>query len=69
MTVPLSNQNICLKALVKKYLQFYAENFCLSKPVVVNGRKSVKTVWLFFCLDSLSPINNLSVIKGQVFLG
>ena len=24
---------------------------------------------LFVCFDSLCPINNLSVIKGQVFLG
>ena len=28
-----STLNICLKLLVKKYLQFYAENFCLSKPM------------------------------------
>ena len=24
---------------------------------------------LFVCFDSLRPINNLSVIKGRVFLG
>ena len=32
-TVLLSTQNICSKLWIKKYLQFYAENFCLSKPV------------------------------------
>ena len=34
-TVLLSTQNICQKLWVRKYLQFYAENFCLStsKPV------------------------------------
>ena len=30
--VLLSTQNICKKLLVRKYLQFYAENFCWSKP-------------------------------------
>ena len=29
-----STQNICLKSWVRKYLQFYAENFCLSKPAI-----------------------------------
>ena len=28
--VLLSTQNICLKLWVRKYLQFYAETFCLS---------------------------------------
>ena len=32
-TVLLSTLNICQKLWVRKYLQFYAENFCLSKPV------------------------------------
>ena len=32
--VLLSTQNICLNVWVRKYLKFYAENFCLSKPVV-----------------------------------
>ena len=31
-TVLLSTQNMCLKLWVRKYLQFYAENICLSKP-------------------------------------
>ena len=30
-TVLFSTQNICLKLWVRKYLQFYDENFCLSK--------------------------------------
>ena len=33
-TVLLSTQNICFKLWVRKYLQFYAEKFCLSKPVL-----------------------------------
>ena len=35
-TVLLSTQNICKKLWVAKYLQFYAENFCLSEPMIVN---------------------------------
>ena len=31
-TVLFSTQNICLKLRVRKYLQFYAEIFCLSRP-------------------------------------
>ena len=30
----LSTQNICLTLWARKYLQFYAENFCLSKSCV-----------------------------------
>ena len=33
-TVLLSIQTICLNWWVRKYLQFYAEYFCLSKPVI-----------------------------------
>ena len=32
-TVLLSTQNICLNWWVRKYLQFYAQKLCLSKPV------------------------------------
>ena len=32
-TVLLRTQNICSKLQVRKYLQLYAENFCLPKPV------------------------------------
>ena len=32
-SVLLSTQNICKKLWVREYLQFYAENFCLSKPM------------------------------------
>ena len=32
--VTLNTQNICKKLWVRKYLQFYIENSCLSKPVV-----------------------------------
>ena len=33
-TVLLSTQNMCLNSWVRKYLQFYAQQFCLSKPMV-----------------------------------
>ena len=36
-TVLLSTQYICSKLWVRKYLQFYAEIFCLSKPVHYNN--------------------------------
>ena len=41
----------------------------------VNGKLSDLTLavsfatLVFVCFDSLRPINNLSVIKGRVFLG
>ena len=35
-TVLLSTQNICLKWSVRQYLQFYAEKFCLSKPLYIH---------------------------------
>ena len=35
-TVLLSTQNICNKIWVRKYLLFYAENFCLSKPMYIE---------------------------------
>ena len=35
-TVLLSTQNICLTLWVRKYLQFYTEMFCLSKPVLTT---------------------------------
>ena len=34
-TVLLSTQNICKKIWVRKYLLFYAENVCLSKPMFI----------------------------------
>ena len=36
-TVLLSTQYICSKLWVRKYLQFYTEIFCLSKPVHYNN--------------------------------
>ena len=40
----LSTQNICLKLKVRKYLQFYAENFCLSEPLNFILHFQVKVV-------------------------
>ena len=36
-TVLLSTENICKKLWVRKYLQSYAENFYLSKPVLCSS--------------------------------
>ena len=37
-TVLLSTQNTCYNRWLRKYLQFYAKKFCLSKPVfTLNG--------------------------------
>ena len=58
-TVSMSTQNICSNSCIRKYLQFFAKNFCLSKPM----KEFVCLIW------SLCPINNLSVVKGRVFLG
>ena len=33
-SVLLSTQNICLNLWLRTFLQFYAENICLSKPVL-----------------------------------
>ena len=38
--VLLSTQNKCLKLGVRKYLQFYAEKFCLSKPMYLQTTHS-----------------------------
>ena len=37
----VNTQNMYLKLRVRKYLQFYAENFCLSKPV--GAQKNVSS--------------------------
>ena len=35
-TVLLGTQNICLDSWVRKYLQFYAQTFCLHVPGPIN---------------------------------
>ena len=65
-TVHLSTQNICLNWWVRKYLHFYAEEFCLSKPVISRQKTSYKEfnvsesgalavtgVWYIFFLQQL----------------
>ena len=50
-TVLLSTKNICWKLWVRKYLQFFAENFCIPKPEVLRN--------CFFFIQSLvQPISN-----------
>ena len=44
-TVLLSTQNICSIRCIRKYLQFYAQKFCLSKPM--DERKQLtKILWI-----------------------
>ena len=67
-----------LKLLVRKYLQFYAENICLSKPVDkiikenaafdLNSNKQC-TYFRLFGLILYIQVNNCSVFAGWVFLG
>ena len=52
-TVILSTQNICFKLRVRKYLQFYTENFCLSKPMFISFKVSS------FCVDGPAPSASL----------
>ena len=35
--VLLSTQNICLNCWIRKYLQFYAQNFSLTGPMICYG--------------------------------
>ena len=55
-TVLLSTQNICLKLWVRKYLQFYAEFFCLSKPMRFSYLEAwvglIRSINSDFCLTS-----------------
>ena len=46
--VLLSTQNICKKIWVRKYLLFYAENFCLSKPMYIEilHPKHLQKIWV-----------------------
>ena len=44
-TILLSTQNKCLNWWVRKYLQFYAENFSSSKPVTWIYRVFLKSPW------------------------
>ena len=45
-TVLLSTQNIVKIDRVRKYLQFYAENFCLSKPVIKAIQMKKSTLYM-----------------------
>ena len=43
--VLLSTKNICYKLYLRKYLQFYAEIFCLPKPMFIVCVVSMR--WFF----------------------
>ena len=48
-TVLLSTKNICSKLQVRKYLQLYAGNFCLSLPVnLYRGPDHFNYIYLIF---------------------
>ena len=60
-TVRLSSQNICLKLWVRKYLQVYAEIFCLFKPM--------GTQWFAYALQAfLSQRETEKVTKTSMVL-
>ena len=48
-TVLLSTQNICQNLWVRKYSQFYAEIFCLSKPVIIEKKADAQYVPVSDC--------------------
>ena len=64
-TVLLSTQNICLKFWVRKYLQFYAKFFCLSKPVLTFLSKTLLNYFNcllhLFCVCHIELYGNESV--------
>ena len=54
-TVLLSTQNICKKLWVRKYLHFYAEKNCLSKPIFMwNIMVHNIFTWLYQCFEKQS---------------
>ena len=54
-TVLLSTQNICSSWWIRKYLNFYAQKFCLSKPT--KGLSSLLQI-IFVHLDSSIKLVN-----------
>ena len=64
-TVLLGTQNMCLKLLIRKYLQFYTDKFCLSKPLPVV--KSSLTFLYIFDLPKLG--DPIKVKTGNAELG
>ena len=64
------SQNMCQKLLVRKYLQFYAENFCLSKPFILScvwvRKRDVLLICLCFGVNALGPSQQFSVMMGQL---
>ena len=80
-TVRLRTQNVCKNWWFRKYSQFYAENFCLSKAVLVHLMRlnpgtawsPVKLLWKIFalvcCFTSVNIYGQLNLTKlfpGQV---
>ena len=57
------------KSVVDRHRCYMAAKFCI---FVDDDHSKLPTLYWFcliVCFDSLRPINNLSVIKGRVFLG
>ena len=61
-TVLLSIQNICLKLWVRKYLQFYDENFCLSKPLHITSTVGLNIYYKIFQQEKY----NVNIHPGNI---
>ena len=59
-TVFLSPDKLCYKLWVSKYLQFYAEIFCLSKPIKLLMTKNVLQVHVMM----MTPCSNATTMAG-----
>ena len=68
-TVLLSTQNICLKLWVRK---FYAENFCLSKPMRTFHMQTLETLIRWRNMQHLIWVFNVCICPkegGLVYIG
>ena len=74
-TVLLSTQNICPKIWVRIYLQFYAVNFCLPKPMKYLCLKEGASLGDFSTVNvltfqhfSLSLLNKMLIIRPGIHI-
>ena len=58
-TVLLSTQNICSNWWIRKYLQFYAQKICLSKPMIWG-----KNLGLLLYAQAMTSMDSKIVLKG-----
>ena len=71
-TVLLSTQNKCENGYVRKYLQFYAQKLCLSKPVSTKKTFCFKSLHLFyFVVTTTRDVQNIKPVPkctGGIFV-